>query len=193
MHVNYNIWGWVGASNNDSAQGLHTLKSGPVLRARLLQELLSLREPNKTVCDQLPLTTLGQETRWAYSTTPPSPHGAQDGRPSQLTWVRRKLAATIYIHRRHSYYYSGRNLMEVGRLSRPRQCSEGAQPVRKAVYRSSQLMHNCPRRDLNLSLFTPHSDALTTRPLRPAYNFIFNFNRNYASILYSYRDIASHL
>jgi len=24
----------------------------------------------------LPLTTLGQETRWAYSTTPPSPHGA---------------------------------------------------------------------------------------------------------------------
>jgi len=25
---------------------------------------------------QLLLTTLGQETRWAYSTTPPSPHGA---------------------------------------------------------------------------------------------------------------------
>jgi len=25
---------------------------------------------------QLPLTTLGQETRWAYSTTTPSPHGA---------------------------------------------------------------------------------------------------------------------
>jgi len=25
---------------------------------------------------QLTLTTLGQETRWAYSTTPPSPHGA---------------------------------------------------------------------------------------------------------------------
>jgi len=24
---------------------------------------------------QLPLTTLGQETRWAYSTPPPSPHG----------------------------------------------------------------------------------------------------------------------
>jgi len=23
----------------------------------------------------LPLTTLGQETRWAYSTPPPSPHG----------------------------------------------------------------------------------------------------------------------
>jgi len=26
---------------------------------------------------QLPLTTLGQETRWAYSTTLSSPHGAQ--------------------------------------------------------------------------------------------------------------------
>jgi len=25
---------------------------------------------------QLPLTTLGQETRWAYSTMLPSPHGA---------------------------------------------------------------------------------------------------------------------
>jgi len=24
----------------------------------------------------LPLTTLGQETRWAYSTPPPNPHGA---------------------------------------------------------------------------------------------------------------------
>jgi len=33
---------------------------------------------NKTTLVQLPLTTLGQETRWAYSTTPPSPHGAAD-------------------------------------------------------------------------------------------------------------------
>ena len=31
---------------------------------------------NKTNLVQLPLTTLGQETRWAYSTTLPSPHGA---------------------------------------------------------------------------------------------------------------------
>ena len=29
----------------------------------------------KTTLVQLPLTTLGQETRWAYSTTPPSSHG----------------------------------------------------------------------------------------------------------------------
>jgi len=31
-------------------------------------------QQNKTAVVQLPLTTLGQETRWAYSTTPPSPH-----------------------------------------------------------------------------------------------------------------------
>jgi len=30
---------------------------------------------NKTTLVQLPLTTLGQETKWAYSTTLPSPHG----------------------------------------------------------------------------------------------------------------------
>jgi len=28
VHVNYSIWGWVGASNNDPAQGFHILKSG---------------------------------------------------------------------------------------------------------------------------------------------------------------------
>jgi len=33
-------------------------------------------QQNKTTLVQLPRTTLGQETRWAYSTTPPSPHGA---------------------------------------------------------------------------------------------------------------------
>jgi len=30
-------------------------------------------QQNKTTLVQLPLTTLGQETRWAYSTTPPEP------------------------------------------------------------------------------------------------------------------------
>ena len=29
MRVTCTIWRWVGASNNDPAQGLHTLKSGP--------------------------------------------------------------------------------------------------------------------------------------------------------------------
>jgi len=34
-------------------------------------------QQNKTTLVQLPLTTLGQETRWAYSTTPPSPQKYQ--------------------------------------------------------------------------------------------------------------------
>jgi len=34
-------------------------------------------QQNKTNLVQLLLTTLGQETRWAYSTPPPSPHGAK--------------------------------------------------------------------------------------------------------------------
>ena len=39
---------------------------------------------NKTTLVQLPFTTLGQETRWAYSTPPPSPHGATAANPLQL-------------------------------------------------------------------------------------------------------------
>ena len=39
----------------------------------------------------------------------------------------------------------------------------------KTVYRSScRDKHDCPRRDSNLDPLTPQSDALTTRPLRPA-------------------------
>jgi len=36
-------------------------------------------QQNKTTLVQLPLTTLGQEMRWAYSTTLPSPHGLISG------------------------------------------------------------------------------------------------------------------
>ena len=60
--------------------------------------------------------------------------------------------------------------MKGGRLSRPRHCSKGGQPVPKAVYRSGcRDNHNCPRRDSNLGYLTLQSDALTTRPLRPCY------------------------
>ena len=56
-----------------------------------------------------------------------------------------------------------------GRLSRPKHCSKGAQPVLKTIYRSScRDKHNCQQRDSNLDPLTPQSDALTTRPLRPA-------------------------
>ena len=59
--------------------------------------------------------------------------------------------------------------MKGGRLSRPKHCSKGAQPVLKTVYRSScRDKHNCQRRDSNLGPLTPQSDALTTRLLRPA-------------------------
>jgi len=34
-------------------------------------------QQNKTTLVQLPLATLGQETRWAYSTTLLNPHGAR--------------------------------------------------------------------------------------------------------------------
>jgi len=90
-------------------------------------------------------------------------------------WVRRKLAATVYIHHRHCYYYSALcwysfyRTVEGGRLSRPKHCSKGAQPVPKAVHRSGcRSRHNRPRCDSNLGPVTPQSDALTTRPLRPA-------------------------
>ena len=58
--------------------------------------------------------------------------------------VSRKLAATIHIHHRYCYYYLNHKLIcilrptEGGRLSRPRQCSKGAQSVPKAVYRRSR-------------------------------------------------------
>ena len=37
---------------------------------------LKYSKTKKTTLIQVPLTTLGQETRWAYSTMPPSLHGA---------------------------------------------------------------------------------------------------------------------
>jgi len=55
-------------------------------------------------------------------------------------------------HHRHCYYYSARRLMLIynptkgERLSRPRHCGRGAQPVSKAVYRSGcRDKHNRPR------------------------------------------------
>ena len=44
-------------------------------------------QQNKTTPVQLPLTTLCQETRWAYSTTPPSPHGAINCQLVELNWL----------------------------------------------------------------------------------------------------------
>jgi len=63
-------------------------------------------------------------------------------------------------------WYSLYRPMKGKRLSRPGHCSKGAQPVRKAVYRSGcRDKHNRPWRDSNLGPLTPQSDALTTRLL----------------------------
>ena len=82
-----------------------------------------------------------------------------------------RKAAVIHIHHRHFIitqpkgWYSFYHPTEGGRLSRPRHCSKGAQPVPKAVYRSGcRDKHNRPRWDSNLGPLKPQSDALTTRP-----------------------------
>ena len=84
-----------------------------------------------------------------------------------------RKAAVIHIHHRHFIitqpkgWYSFYHPTEGRRLSRPRHCSKGAQPMPKAVYRSGcRDKHNHPRWDSNLGHFTPQSDTLTTRPLR---------------------------
>ena len=92
-------------------------------------------------------------------------------RPSQPTWTRKSArkkwqlpsASTVAI-----YYYLVRELIlilpstESGRLSRPRHCNKGEQPVPKAVYRSGcrDDKHNCPRWDSNRGLLTPQSGML---------------------------------
>ena len=64
-------------------------------------------------------------------------------------------------------WYSFYRPTEDGRLSRPKHCSKGVQPVLKTVYHSScRNKHNCQRRDSNLGPLTPQSDVLTTRLLR---------------------------
>jgi len=62
----------------------------------------------------------------------------------------------------HSFYRP----TEGERLSRPRHCSKGAQPVPKAVYRSGcRDKHNRPQCNSNLGPRAPQSDALTSRLL----------------------------
>ena len=74
----------------------------------------------------------------------------------QANWLRlrvrqKEMAATVHIHHRHfnitqpESWYSFCRPTEGGRMSRPRHCSMGVQPVPKAVYRSGcRDKHNCP-------------------------------------------------
>jgi len=74
--------------------------------------------------------------------------------------------ATVIITQPASWYSFYRPT-KGGRLSRPKHCSKGAQPVLKTVYRSScRDKHNCQWRDSNLDPLTPQSDVLNTRLLR---------------------------
>ena len=66
----------------------------------------------------------------------------------------------------HSFYPP----TDGGRLSRPRHCSKGAQPVPKAVYRSDcRDKHDRPRWDSNLGPLAPQPGVLplSHRDLRP--------------------------
>ena len=79
----------------------------------------------------------------------------------------KEMAATVHIHHRHfiitqpESWYSFYRPTEGGRLSRPRHCSKGVQPVPKTVYRSGCCdKHNCPRWDLNLGPLTLQSGTI---------------------------------
>ena len=85
-----------------------------------------------------------------------------------------------------------------GRLSRPRHCSKGAQPVLKTVCRSSwRDKHNWQQRDSNLGPLTPQSDVLTTRLLRPSIDLRviidnkLSFNCHISAIAHKARAHAS--
>jgi len=66
VHVNYSIWGWVGASNNDPAQGLHTLKSGPgsvvwTEWATVVVRLVRCRQLDQPPANRLPQNISGKK------------------------------------------------------------------------------------------------------------------------------------
>ena len=76
-------------------------------------------------------------------------------------------------------WYSFYHPTEVrGRLSRPRHCSKGAQPVGKAVYRSDcRDKHDRPRWDSNLGPLAPQSGVLplSHRDLAELHLYKYNF------------------
>ena len=83
-------------------------------------------------------------------------------------WVRRKIGcyhpqtpSPFIIITQLLSWYSFYRPTEGGRLSRPRHCSKGAQPVPKAVYRSDYRdKHDRLRWDSNLGPLAPQSGVL---------------------------------
>ena len=95
---------------------------------------------------------------------------AANSRLSQLTWTANppEWRGSYHPHpplpfiiTQPESWYSFYRPMEGGRLSRPRHCSKGVQPVPKAVYRSGcRDKHNRLRWDSNLGPLTPQSGML---------------------------------
>ena len=72
-----------------------------------------------------------------------------------------RLRPSTFIITQPENWYSFYRPTKGGRLSRPRHCIKGVQPVPKAVYRSGcRDKHNCPRWDSNLGPLTPQSGML---------------------------------
>jgi len=91
------------------------------------------------------------------------------GCESAENWQLPSTIAIVIITQPVSWYSFYRPTITEGRrLSRPTHCSKGAQPVPKAVYRSSyRVEHNRWRCDSNLGPVILQSDVLITRPLQP--------------------------
>jgi len=100
------------------------------------------------------------------------------GCESAENWQLSSTIAIVIITQTVSWY-SFYHPTKGGKLSWPKHCSKGAQPVLKTVYRSScRDKHNCQQRDSNLDPLTPQSDALTTRLLRPAICWTWKLGSN---------------
>jgi len=100
---------------------------------------------------------------WWMQTQRRGGHQSSDQANRLGLWVRQKeMAATVHIHHHHLLLLSPRaDTTEGGRLSRPRHCSKGVQPVPKAVYRSGcRDKHYCPWWDSNLDPLTVQSGML---------------------------------
>ena len=76
-------------------------------------------------------------------------------------WQLPSTSTIAFIITQPESWYSFYRPTEGGKLSRPRHCDDGMQPVPKAVYLSGcRDKHNRPRWDLNLGPLTPQSGML---------------------------------
>ena len=124
---------------------------------------------------------------WAPGGCQPSDQASRLGCESAENWQLSSTStiATVIITQPASWYSFYRPT-KGGRLSRPKHCSKGAQPMLKTVYRSScRDKHNCQWRDSNLDPLTLQSDVLNTRLLR--YCILYEYySEEVANVSYIY-------